>query len=474
MAQPNLVDLLLELHRTRQSCVVRFERGPAKKQLVLEQGGLCYAESNVPEEHLAHFLIKLGSLSRTDLKKVAELMKAGMSSDEAAVRAAGLTGEQLAAGVGDQAVTILASLLSWQGCEPRLFSTQSLPQRRYRLDLPLPQALVDAARRAVAARSLPASCALGSEVIYADADPGARGLLPLNGAEAYVYVHVLKEPAPASTLAQLLPPGGCKPEDLLQCLLLLGLLKLQCGSAPSADAKKEQQVSGQVQEMLHRFEVGNYYEILSVPSSAQESQIKSAYYEMARLYHPDRFAASRNAELRAHVEQLFTYITAAYATLGDAGARAAYDDQRLKKESLVESTLQGRAMVDADREKMAHALFRAGQAAFKSGDFTKAVSRLRECVWLRADVARFQHWLAVAQSEIPSLRKEAEHHFLKAIELDSMNSESYLQLGQLYLKVHLPNKAEVQLKEALRWDPDNKEILRLLQECTLPEVVEKR
>lgn len=465
MSQANLVELLLELHRTRRSGVVRFERGSAKKQLVLEHGNLSFAESNVPEEHLAHVLIGLGFISRADLKKVTALMKAGSRADEAAARAAGLNDEQLASGIGDQAIMILASLFSWQGCEPRLFTTEVLPQRRCRLDLPLPQALVDAARRAAAARSLPPSCKLGSEVIHADSNLGARSLLPLNAAEAYAYVQILKEPAPAASLAQRLPPGDCKPEELIQRLLLLGLLKPHSGMAASAHAMRESRISEQVQEMLRRFEVANYYEVLAVPSDAQETEIKSAYHEMARLYHPDRFASSGNSELRAQVEQLFTYITAAYATLGDAGARASYDEQRLKKESLVESTLQGRATVDADREKMADALYRAGRAALKNGDFDKAVSRLRECVWLRADVARFQHWLAVAQSEIPSLRKEAEQHFLKAIELDSANADSYVQLGKLYLTVNLPIKAEAQFLEALRWDPENQEAARLQEEC---------
>lgn len=471
MAQANLVELLLELHRTQCSCVVRFERGALKKQLILEQGCLCYGDSNVPEEHLAHVLIRLGFLKRTDLKKITELMKSGLSSEEAAVRAAGLTDEQLAAGIGDQAATILASLFAWQGCEPRLYGTERLPHRRCRLGIPLPQALVEAARCAVAARWLPASCATGSDLLQGETHLGARSLLPLNAAESYAYIQMLKEPSSASALAGLLPPCDCKQEELIQRLFLLGLVKFQSAAAPSAKAIKEQEISERVQEMLHGFEVANYYEILSVPTDARQSEIKSAYYELARRYHPDRFAASRDAGLHTQVEQLFTYITAAYGTLGDAALRAAYDEQRLKKESLVEATLQGRGVADADREKMAAAMFRAGLAACKCGDFQKAASRLRECVWLRPDSARFQHWLAVAQSEIPSLRKEAEQHFLKAIELDAMNPDSYLQLARLYLKVHLPIKAEGQLREALRWDPENQEASRLLQECGQSEGV---
>jgi hypothetical protein len=70
-----LVETLLKLHETTGSCVVRLERGSSKKQLVISNGTLAFAESNLPDEHLAHILIRLNLLSRKDLKKVSAEMK---------------------------------------------------------------------------------------------------------------------------------------------------------------------------------------------------------------------------------------------------------------------------------------------------------------------------------------------------------------------------------------------------------------
>ena len=62
------------------------------------------------------------------------------------------------------------------------------------------------------------------------------------------------------------------------------------------------------------------------------------------------------------------------------------------------------------------------------------------------------------------MRKEAEQHLLKSIELDGMQAEPYLALGKLYISVNLPRRAETQLQEALRWDPENSEAQKLLRE----------
>ena len=457
-----LVETLLELHRTKRSGVIRFERGSMKKQLVLSSGTLSYAESNTPQEHLAQVLVKLDLLNRKYLRQISSLMKSGKPSDEAAALSAGLDNESIAKGLHFQAITILASLFSWMDGDLRLFDSEKLPGRRCTLGLPLPQALVEAARRAVASGSSLAASRPDSGVIFADNHAYAE--LPLDREEAYTY-SLLKDGTPASLLQAVLPPGSTRPAELIQRLFLLGLIRVEPSTPESSSTalQQENKISEQIDELLRTLEVANLYEILSLSPEAQETEIKSAYYEMARLYHPDRFAAKEfRPDLYERAQKLFTYITGAYTTLSNPAARANYDESRLKNESRVEATLQGRAAVDSEKEKMAETLYRAGRAAWRNKDFEVAVRHLKECVWLRPDVARYHHYLGAAQAEIAPFRKEAEKHLLRAIELDNANADSYVQLGKLYLKVGLPKKAEAQFYEALRWDPENAEVARLL------------
>lgn len=459
-----LVDTLLELHRTQRTCVVRFERGATKKQLVLFRGTLAFAESNLPQEHLAQVLIKLDLLSRKDLKNVSELMKGGKGSDEAVILATGLDGIRLEEGVREQAMIILASLFAWSGCELRLFDGQGSIRRRCCLTLPLPQALTEAARRAVKDHCIPASLQQLTGLVCAESAAEARAGLPLNGAEAYAYGQA-KGLVSISRLLLALPKGEVRPEELIQRLLLLGLLRLEETRPDPTDAgeRSAAQLSGQVDELLRRVEVANFYEILSVPTDARADEIKAAYHAMARLYHPDCFESKgHGSDLRARVEKLFTYITGAYATLSDPVARDNYDEMRKKKESRVEAARQGSAA--GDSEKMAETLLHAGRVALMKREFEQAVSHLRECVWLCPDTARYHHYLGVAQAEIVALRKEAEQHLLKAIALEPTRADSHLELGKLYLKVNLPKRAEAQFYEVLRWDSENAEALRALRQ----------
>ena len=63
----------------------------------------------------------------------------------------------------------------------------------------------------------------------------------------------------------------------------------------------------------------NFYETLGVPQKATKQEIRVAYYKLAPQYHPDKKPGDATAE------EMFKKVTAAYATLSDEEARAAYN-----------------------------------------------------------------------------------------------------------------------------------------------------
>ena len=69
----------------------------------------------------------------------------------------------------------------------------------------------------------------------------------------------------------------------------------------------------------------DYYEILGVKKTATDAELKKAYRDLAKQYHPDKTKGTKEAENR------FKEISEAYAVLSDSDKRAQYD--RLGREA---------------------------------------------------------------------------------------------------------------------------------------------
>lgn len=63
----------------------------------------------------------------------------------------------------------------------------------------------------------------------------------------------------------------------------------------------------------------DYYELLGVKKTASDAEIKKAYRDLAKKYHPDKNKGNKEAESR------FKEISEAYAVLSDAEKRSQYD-----------------------------------------------------------------------------------------------------------------------------------------------------
>jgi DnaJ-class molecular chaperone len=76
----------------------------------------------------------------------------------------------------------------------------------------------------------------------------------------------------------------------------------------------------------------NFYSILGVGESATKEQIKKAYRDQAKQWHPDKNPNNKSAE------EKFKAIQNAYETLSDSSRRLAYDkllqDERLRQEQM--------------------------------------------------------------------------------------------------------------------------------------------
>jgi tetratricopeptide (TPR) repeat protein len=473
-----LLNALLELNAAGNSGVIRVERGAEKKQLVLDKGLLVFGESNLPDEHLARIMVKLNILPRTKFNEIAALMKNGKTSEEAVLALANADMEDFEKARREQAIIILASLLSWNDCDLHFYPGDNLVRYKLNLRLSLLEALVLAARRATSDRSIRIPPGFLNEIFVRTIDAsGKMPDYPLNGAEAYAC-SLIDEPMKGEDLLLLIPDTDAKPETILLCLFMLGLIDIQVQSSRmggKSGALEPAVAFRMLEDMVVSFESASLYGILSIPPEANQDEIQSAYHQLAKQFHPDRFqSADYSDETRGMAEQVFTYINKAYFTLKDPVFRADYDEKRLSKESKVEAELKARGSTQSNDEQTAEAIYREGRTLLNNQDYEKAVEHLKACVWLCPNKPKYNHYLGVAESEIPKLRKSAEQHLLKAIELDNTAVVSRIELAKLYIKAMLRRKAELLLHELISWDPHNREIQKLMDELRRLEKTPRR
>ena len=68
----------------------------------------------------------------------------------------------------------------------------------------------------------------------------------------------------------------------------------------------------------------DYCQVLRIPQTAGPAEIKEAYYRESRRYHPDRYAAAGNQELRDRIGRIYRRVNEAYTVLRDDVRRRKY------------------------------------------------------------------------------------------------------------------------------------------------------
>jgi curved DNA-binding protein CbpA len=200
-----------------------------------------------------------------------------------------------------------------------------------------------------------------------------------------------------------------------------------------------------------------FYQVLDVPKTASEEDIKKAYFQRARRFHPDRFARKLAAEYKAQIDEVFDGITNAYHVLSNKEARRVYDAK----------SGSGTTQEDVqDSLRKADTKLRQGKTLYGQGRFDEAIAYLEEAVRIRRDKGDYYLLLAMAESKIPAYVKKAEQDFLKAIELEPWNPEGFVGLGLLYKAEGLQTKAIKQLEKALEVEPDHASAREALDELT--------
>ena len=81
-----------------------------------------------------------------------------------------------------------------------------------------------------------------------------------------------------------------------------------------------------LQQLRKKLEKGDWYDLLGLDTDFEAGELKRAYYDLSRRYHPDRFYRRNITEHQELIELVFSGINKAYNTLRDSTERRRYDD----------------------------------------------------------------------------------------------------------------------------------------------------
>ena len=468
LAKNPLAELIAEINVSQISGALRLNHDRIKVAIYFENDTLVFASSNLKSHRLANFLRRSINV---DSGQVPELPKAETDEELAdiIIQRGILTSNALDTIRQNQVSEVLRIALLWTdgtwNFDPRVRLASEV-----RVDVDANGLLLECARH-LPSGFVRARFANVTGLFEAAESNGKGDLLP---EEAFVLSRAY---APA-TLAELLAISGLDEEQTLRAiygLLLAGYVshsdrrralatirRQPASSTHVATAAKRlntnaADVLNDLKAFFARLERANdYYEVLDVGRMTSAEEIRDAYHELARNYHPDRFHQN-DPGVRARADAAFARIAQAYETLSDELLRASYDKR-------LESGQATRVKAEPAHSGLSKAetLFQKGRASRQQGRSAEALRFLSEAAMVEPRTARYRAEYGQALSEEPNNRRLAESELRAAIALEPGNPSYRVILAELYQQNGLRRRAQSELERALAVDPTNQTIGALL------------
>lgn len=492
--------VLKQIHDAGQSGELLCTYNTGRRSFFVDGKNIVGFQSNYPEDDLANFLFQQNILTKDEYDVLISRALEGRNTDDLIIHSEIIEEEVLRQ---QQTVRVERALLecnAWTSGQYEFTASLLVSFLQAMLSVPLLSCVVCLLRQEYPEEVLLARIG-GLETVLSPSSnwQQAASEIRLTPQEGFVLSRI-STPMTVREILEVVPLPRQQVLPILQMLLVLGLTAhgtskretvppqpipatpgvkvpppaVERIESPAIESESLNALGERISAMVRDYQHASHYQVLGVEENVTSDDIKSAYHQLARQYHPDRFYSdSVSPELRRSVEELFEKIRTAYETLRDNKSRAEYDRGRASAKPAAASS----AGPAEDTERMAEYCYKQGRQFYQDRDFFRAVQQFKEAVRLQPNIAKYRHGLAKAMMRNPRWRKEAEENFKKAIELDEFNADYRVELGLLYLDANMPRKAEAAFEDALTWDAENrialKELTKLRESQKQPSILTK-
>lgn len=162
----------------------------------------------------------------------------------------------------------------------------------------------------------------------------------------------------------------------------------------------------------------DYFQLLKLEQTATPAEIKRAFYQESRTYHPDRFYQVADAELKARIRDVYKRVTEAYYVLRDDVKRRHYvadvtgpeRAQKLRFTEAAESETKLAAKKEQAEQIGQHPkgrqFFQTGMADFEAGRWGTAERNFKMALTYEPQNARYKEKLTEAQKRVFEAQKD--------------------------------------------------------------------
>ena len=459
----NIPRLFVDICTGKKTGTAVFELKGAVKKVFFNQGDIIYASSTLDEERLGECLLRDGKITEAQYEKATEaLTETGRKFGVILVKLGYITPRDLVEGARSQVKGIVLSLFSWQGAY-RFDEGPLRPDEIIPLHMSVASfknVIIEGLNR-IDEQAVRAIFPRG--VVLRKADASAKMLfqvadLPVDQKKIHSLINGVR------TLEELSSLSGVADHDILKTaytLLVLRMAAIRAIHAPAeraAAAKVESVLPGgaddadaagrrQILQAYERMGKQDYYQMLGLSRDFTAEELRKAYRNLVKTYHPDQYYGSTFTDLKAKLETIFSNVCEAYKTLGNEAGRSRYD--RDLREGMAQTK---QAAKPVDKKTVAADQFEFGMKAYAEGDFRSAEASFDWACTYDPNNATYFYYKGRAQEKLPQRGRDAEESLKMALKLNP-TTEYHLELGNFYLRYGRKTLALAQFREALKQDP---------------------
>jgi tetratricopeptide (TPR) repeat protein len=200
----------------------------------------------------------------------------------------------------------------------------------------------------------------------------------------------------------------------------------------------------------------NYFEMLGVSRDANLDAIRTAYFALAKKWHPDR-VPTELAKIKPIAEQIFQHLTTANKTLSDEKERGRYIGTVVDGGGTPESERQLAAILQAamDHQK--------AEVMIRRRDFDGAIELLRNAVQLSpedGDILSTLAWALFQQQPESKDIREMLSLIDQAVRQNPKSDRSHYRRGMILRRAGRETDAISALERAADLNPKNVEAVR--------------